>query len=82
MAKVLANLDIPTTDDTDKLSAELRKLARQVTALEKQLKAKPKAAPKKATVKKAAAPKVEAKKAMTVSADKEITPVSKPVTTK
>ena len=53
VAKIMADFDIPTKDDTDKLSMELRKLATQVNALEKQLKAKPTAAPKKAAAKKA-----------------------------
>jgi len=58
VTEILGGMGIPSTTETDKLSAELKKLSRQVTAMEKQVKANAKtAAPK------AAAPKVAAKKA-------------------
>lgn len=68
---VMSGLNMASTDDTKKLAAELKKLSAQVTALEKKLNAssKAKAAPRKAAVKKALAPKTEGK--MTVAEKKQ-----------
>lgn len=54
---VLGSLGVPSSADIDKLSTELKKLSQQVSGLEKQLKAKAKAAPAKPAPKKALAPK-------------------------
>ncbi len=48
VAEILDGLGIPTTDDTGKLSAELAKLSRQVAAMEKEIKASTRTAPRKA----------------------------------
>jgi polyhydroxyalkanoate synthesis regulator phasin len=54
---VLGSLGVPSSTDIDKLSTELKKLSQQVSGLEKQLKAKAKAAPAKSAPKKVLAPK-------------------------
>jgi len=59
VTEILSGMGIPTTTETDKLAAELKKLSKQMVIMEKRLKAKaatPKAAPKTA-VKKAPASK-------------------------
>jgi len=63
VTEILGGMGIPTTTDTDKLSAELQKLSRQVTSMEKQVKANAKAVAPKAAAPKVAAPKVAAPKA-------------------
>ncbi len=62
VTEILGGMGIPTTTDTDKLSAELQKLSRQVTSMEKQVKANAKAVAPKAAAPKAAAKKAPARK--------------------
>lgn len=82
---VLGGLGIPSKDDINQLAVDLKKLSTQVANLEKQFKAKPKAAKSKAAPKKALAPKAAtgmtvAEKKKAAEAISKMKPARKPVT--
>lgn len=69
ISEVLGGLNIPSTDDTSRLAAELKKLSIQVADLEKRLKANAKAAAAKPVARKTVAVKAETR--MTVAETKK-----------
>lgn len=82
---VLNGLGIPSAGDIDKLSAELQKLSQQVAGLEKELKAKAKAAPakpapKKTPVKRATTSMTVEEKKKAAEAISKMKPARKPET--